>query len=61
MPIIIKSRHRFLFVMFSIVTSVCVATFSGDEESTTHIEIVFRDSVFWDQCVSKAEAFFKMC
>ena len=40
----------------------CVCTFSGDEESTIHIERVFRNNNFWkDHCVPKAEAFFKTC
>ena len=40
----------------------CVCTFSGDEESTIHIERIFRNNAFWkDQCLPKAESFFKTC
>ena len=40
----------------------CVCTFSGDEESTIHIERIYRNNKFWkDHCVPKAKVFFKTC
>ena len=40
----------------------CVCTFYGDEESTIHIERIYRNNTFWkDHCLPKAEAFFKTC
>ena len=39
----------------------CVCIFSGDEESTTHIERIYRNNKFWkDHCVPKAKAFLRL-
>ena len=39
-----------------------MCTFSGDEESTIHIERIFRNNTFWkDQCLPEVESFFKTC
>jgi len=40
----------------------CVCTFSGDEESTIHIERIYKNNRFWeDECIPRATAFFKTC
>ena len=40
----------------------CVCTFSGNEESTIHIERISRNNAFWkNECVPRAEAFFRTC
>ena len=39
----------------------CVCTFSGDETGI-HIERIFKDIDFWNDCIIKAQTFFfKTC
>ena len=38
----------------------CVCTFSSDE-SSFHIERVSKDPHFWEDCLVKAQTFFKTC
>ena len=60
MPITIRSKPRYLFDVE--YCDFCVCTFSGDEESSIHIERVRKNNNFWkDHCLPKAEAFFKTC
>ena len=38
----------------------CVCTFNGDDTGI-HIECIFRDEKFWNDCVDKAQIFFRTC
>ena len=59
MPIQVQTQ---IFVCDVEYCDFCVCTFSGDEESTIHIERIYRNNKFWkDHCVPKAKAFFKTC
>ena len=40
----------------------CVCTFTCDDpESGLYIERIYQDPSFWENCLSKAEHFFKVC
>ena len=40
----------------------CVCTFVEDDESEgLHIERIYKNEIFWLECISKAEQFFKTC
>ena len=38
----------------------CLCTFNGDE-SGLHIERVYKDTSLWNDCVERAESFFRTC
>ena len=50
-----------IFVCDVTYCDFCVCTFSAQEEESVHIERVYKDDTFWDDCVMKAEMFFKTC
>ena len=39
-----------------------MCTFASDQdESTLHIERIYKDKTFWDECLAKAKHFFMTC
>ena len=51
-----------LFVCDVEYCDFCVCTFASDQdESTLHIERIYRDETFWDECVAKVKPFFMTC
>ena len=40
----------------------CVCTFASDtDKENIHIERIYKNNDFWQECVSKAELFFRTC
>ena len=51
-----------LFVCDVEYRDFCVCTFASDQdESTLHIERIYKDETFWDECLAKAKQFFMTC
>ena len=50
-----------LFVCGVEYCDFCVCTFTDDVQSTIHIERITGDHVFWDDCMLKAQHFFRTC
>ena len=51
-----------LFVCDVEYCDFCMCTFASDQdESTLHIERIYKDETFWDECLAKAKQFFMTC
>ena len=50
-----------IFVCDVAYCDFCVCTFGEEVEESTHIERVYKNDAFWNDCVMKAELFFKTC
>ena len=48
-----------LFVANVDYCDFCVCTFAYHDDLHIHIERIFKDTEFWDDCVSKAQHFFR--
>ena len=51
-----------IFVCNVLYCDFCVCTFAnGEDEQSIHIERIYRNAEFWNDCVSKANCFFRTC
>ena len=50
-----------LFAVAVEYCAFCVCTFTDDEESGLFIERVVKNEGFWNDCILKAEIFFRTC
>ena len=51
-----------IFVCNVLYCDFCVCTFAtGEDEQSVHTERIYRNAEFWNDCVSKANCFFRTC